>query len=367
MKFTCKRSELSETVNNISRAVAQKSENAHLDCAKLYLDGNRLTFSGYDLNLGIIRTIEVESEDHGQVLLNAKLLTDIVRKLPNEKVTAVIDENLKCTITSGNTVYDIPALSADEYPSLPEVEKSDFFEFEQSVMKSMIEQTIYAVAVTDNKPILKGELFDIEDGVFNLVAIDGFRLAIRTEPIKTEDRFNFVVMGKALSELSKLINENSDKKMTVYVSKKHVSFDLGDYTLVARLLEGEFHKYKGSIPKKFNTYATVNTKQLSDVLERCMLIIVEQTKAPARCSFKDGKISVNVSTPMGIFNDELPVEMEGSSLEIGFNSRYLMEALKAAGTDKVKFSLGVPTSPLMITPLDGDQFTFLVLPVRLKN
>lgn len=366
MKFTCNKKELTDALNNVTRAVPQKSPMQFLECVKFYLDANKLTLTGYDMELAIVTSLEVNSTDHGIILLNARLFSDIVRKLPQDTVTVEIEENLRTTIVSGKSVFTIPALSADDYPELPDVDKTDFFEFEQPVLKNMIEQTIYAVATSDSKPILKGELFDIEDGMFNLVAIDGFRLAIRHESIKTEDKFNFVVKAKALSELSKLLSDDGDKKLTVYVTKKHAAFDMGDYTLVTRLLEGEFHKYKGSIPKKFATSVVVDTKSIIDMLERSMLMIVEHTKAAVRCSFKEGSLNVSCSTALGNFSDMIFIDMEGDDVEIGFNCRYFLDALRATGCDKIRLKLGGSLAPMTVVPFEGDEFTFLVLPVRLK-
>lgn len=338
-----------------------------IECAKLYLDANKLTLTGYDMELAIVTDIEVSSSDHGMFLLNAKLFGDIVRKLPQEDVIIEVDENLRTLIRSGKTKFTIPALSADDYPSLPDIDKSDFFEFEQPLLKNMIEQTIYAAATSDARPILKGELFDIQDGVFNLVAIDGFRLAIRTEKIDTEDRFEFVVKAKALSEVAKLLSDDPDSKLTVYVTKKHVMFQMGSYTLATRLLEGEFHKYKGSIPKKFSSELDADVRLVTDILERSMLMIVEHTKVAVRCVFGNDSLKVSVNTALGNFDDEVDIDMEGTPVEIGFNCRYFLDALKASGTDKVKMRLGGSLAPLMMTPVEGDEFTYLVLPVRLKN
>ncbi len=366
MKFSCSKKELTDALNNVIRAVPPKSPMQYLECVQFYLDAKKLTLTGYDMELAIITSIEVESTDHGIILLNARHFSDIVRKLPEERVTVEIDENLRTVITSGKSVFTIPALSADDYPELPDVDKTDFFEFEQPVLKNMIEQTIYAVATSDSKPILKGELFDIENGMFNLVAIDGFRLAIRHESINTEDRFNFVVKAKALNELSKMLSDDGEKKVTVYVTKKHVAFDIGSYTIVSRLLEGEFHKYQGSVPKKFGTEVVVETKSLIDMLERSMLMIVEHTKAAVRCNFHDGSLSVSCSTALGNFQDMIFTDMTGDSVEIGFNCRYFLDALRAAGCDKIRLKLGNSLSPMTVVPFDGDDFTFLVLPVRLK-
>lgn len=367
MKFTCKQSVLNEAVNNVSRAVPVKSPVTAIEGIKMYLDKNTLELTGYDLELGIQTKIEVKSEDHGEFTVNAKLFSEIIRKMPSDEISVEIDEKLKTTIKGDSAEYNILALSADDYPSMPDYDTSDGFSLSQAVLKNMINQTIFAVSVSDNKPILTGELFDIDEGIFNLVAIDGFRLAVRTEKIKTEDKYHFVVKSKALSEISKLLKDDAEAPVSVYISRKHAVFDINGYLVITRLLEGEFHNYKGSIPKTHSTEIIIDTKRLIASLERCSLLIVEQTKAPVRCIFGDGQVKVSCSTSLGKLSDAFSADISGNKVEIGFNCKYLLDALKAAESDKVKLLLNGGLSPMKIIPADGDAYTFLVLPVRLKN
>ncbi|MBQ5312415.1 MAG: DNA polymerase III subunit beta [Oscillospiraceae bacterium] len=367
MKFKCKQKELNEALNNVIRAVPQKSPMQALEGVKMYLDNNDLELTGYDLEIGIRTTIKVNSEDHGEFVVNARIFSDIVRKMPDDDITIEVDEKLKVTIKGKKAEYNILALTADDYPSIPDIDKSDFFEFPQAVLKNMINQTIFAVSQNDSKPILKGELFDIENGLFTLVAIDGFRLAIRREKIETDDRFNFVVKAKALNEVTKLLRDDEEAKVTVYVTRKHVVFDLNGYMLITRLLEGEFHNYRGSVPQSHSTEVIVNTRDVIDMLERCMLLIVEHTKAAVRCIFENGEIKVSCSTSLGNFSDSCNADITGDITEIGFNCKYFIEAMKAAESDKVKLQLGGNLAPMKIVPLDGDDYTFLLLPVRLKT
>lgn len=367
MKFICSQSVLNEAVVNVSRAVPVKSPLTALEGIKMYLDRNVLELTGYDMELGIQTKIEVESEDHGEFTVNAKLFSEIIRKMPSEKVSVEIDDKLKTTIKGGDAEYNILALAADDYPSIPDYDKSDTLTVPQGLLKNMISQTIFAVSMSDNKPILTGELFDIQDGIFNLVAIDGFRLAVRTEKINTEDRYHFVVKSKALSEVSKLLKDDGENNVNMYVSKKHIVFEIGGYMVISRLLEGEFHNYKGSIPTNYSTEIILSTKDLIASLERCSLLIVEQTKAPVKCTFGDGQVKINCSTALGKLSDVFGADITGNKVDIGFNCRYLLDALKASESDKVRMLLNGGLSPMKIVPADGDAYTFLVLPVRLKN
>ena len=367
MKLLCKQSELNEALTNVSRAVPQKSTISALEGIKLFLNKNSLELTGYDLELGIQTKIEVSSEDIGDCILNSKLFSEIVRKMPSETIEIEIDDNLTTTIRGENAEYKIQALPADEYPSIPDCDTGDNFTVSQAMLRNMINQTIFAVAVTDNRPILMGELFDIMDHNFNLVAIDGYRLAVRSEKIESDNHYNFVVKAKALSEISKLLKDDEKEQVTMHVSKKHIMFEIGSYMVISRLLEGEFHNYKGSIPTSHITDFVLNTRDLIDSLERCMLLINDKAKSPVRFIFKDGTVKISCSTILGKLNDEIKVDHSGSSVEVGFNARYLLDALKATESDKVKLQLNGSTSPMKIVPMEGDAYIFLVLPTRIRS
>ena len=367
MKFVCKQSELNEALANVTRAVPQKSPISALEGVKLYLGKGMLELTGYDLELGIQTKIEVSSDDVGECILNSRLFSEIVRKMPSETIEIEVDENLTTTIRGENAKYNIPAMPADEYPSIPDFDTGDSFTVSQAMLRNMINQTIFAVAVVDNKPILMGELFDIMNHSFNLVAIDGYRLAIRSETIESDDHYNFVVKAKALSEVSKLLKDDGNETVTLHVSKKHIIFEIGKYMVLSRLLEGEFHNYKGSLPASHSTEIILNTRDLIASLERCMLLINEKAKAPVKCIFKDGTVKISCSTTLGKLSDEFKADISGSSVEIGFNCRYLLDALKAAESDKVRMQLNGGLSPMKIVPMDGNAYTFLVLPMRLKS
>ncbi|MCI5905543.1 MAG: DNA polymerase III subunit beta [Oscillospiraceae bacterium] len=367
MKFICQQSELNEALNNVSRAVPQKSPITALTGIKVSLNRTVLELTGYDLELGIQTKIDVQSEDIGDFIIEARLFCEIVRKMPSEEISVETDDNLTVTIKGDKAEYKILAVPADEYPSIPNYDSGDSFTVSQALLKNMINQTIFAVAVTENKPILTGELFDISDYCFNLVAIDGYRLAVRTEKIDTDDRYHFVVKAKALSEVSKLLKDEDESAVTVHVSKKHITFEISGYMVISRLLEGEFHNYKGSIPTNHSTEIILNTKDLISSLERCMLLINDKNKAPVKCIFNNGQVKISCSTAMGKLSDEFDIDLTGPMVEIGFNCRYLLDALKAAESDKVRLLLNGGLSPMKILPMEGDAYTFLVLPVRLKT
>jgi DNA polymerase-3 subunit beta len=341
-----------------------------LEGVKISLNNNTAELTGYDLELGIKTKINVESEDEGEFVLNSRLLCEIVRKLPDGKVVFKVeyDGTMATSISCKNAVYNIIALPADDFPSLPDCGDGEKISFSQPLLKNMINQTVYAAATGDNKPILTGELFDIGGNVFNLVAIDGYRLAIRKEHIDVSGKHYFVVKARTLSEVSKLLGEKeNDENLTLYKTNKHILFEVGEYIIVSRLLEGDFHNYKGSVPVSHQTEIIIDSKLIIDCLERCSLLITDKAKAPVKCLFKDGKANISCSTALGRLDEEFDIDIEGSSVEIGFNCRYLLEAVRASESDKIRMQLNGSLSPMKIVPLDGDDYLFLVLPVRLKN
>ena len=231
----------------------------------------------------------------------------------------------------------------------------------------MINQTNYATSLNDAKPILTGELFDIENSGINMVAIDGFRLAIRYEKINCADKHYFVVPSKALLEASRILKEDAENDCEIFVNSKHILFDINGYRIFTRLLEGEFHNYKNSVPKEFKTEVIVKTSDIVHCLERCSLLLNEKNKAPVKCTFGNGEIKINCKTGIGRLDDSIEAEINGESVLIGFNNKYLLDALKAADTDKVRIQMTGANRAVKIVPFQGDSFTFIVMPVQIKG
>lgn len=367
MKFICDKKTLCEAISNVSKAVSVKSTIPALEGIKIKLSCNILEITGYDLEIGIKTEIEVKSDDVGECILNSRLFSEITRRMPAEEICFDIDENLNVTISGNATEFKISAMSADEYPDLPQVDINKYIEINQDVLKSMINQTIYAVSVKDTKPVLTGELFDIVDGSFNLVAIDGFRLAVRNENINCSDNYHFVVPSKALSEISRMLKEDGELLCRIFTNNKHIIFELNGYQVFARLLEGDFHNYKNSISSEFKTEVIVKTKELIECLERCSLLISEKNKSHIKCKFEDGQVYAECKTAIGHINDEIDVDINGESVVIGFNNKFALDALKATESDKIRLQMNGSNRPIKVLPLQGESFTFLLMPVTLKS
>lgn len=367
MKIICNKQSLYEALVNVSKAAADKSTIAALECVKLKLINSTLVLTGYDLEIGINTSIPVTSSEAGEFCADSRLFSDIVKRMPTDEIEINIDDSLNCTIVGGATEYSIKALSAAEYPAIPELGEGDEIKLSQGVLKSLINGTVFAVSTTDFKPIFKGELFDIADNKLNVVGMDGFRLAIRTESIKCDEERKFIVPARTLIEISRLLKDEDDAVCEIRVTKKQVVFDFSGYTVFSRLLEGEFHNYRGSIPQKCVTEVIITKRDLIDCLERASLLISERVKGPIKCVFDSDSLKISCQTSIGKINDELAVDIAGPKVIMGFNCRYLLEPLKVIKDEKIKMMMNGGNLPMKIVPINGEEYTYLVMPVRIKD
>ena len=366
MKFSCEKAILQAAISTASRAVSAKSSIPALEGLLLEVDAH-LTVSGYNMQTGIRTTVAADITEGGSLVLSARLFGDMIRRLPDDIVVFASDKNLNVKLTCGDASYDLSAISAADYPDLPEVEDQFSFQIQQKILRSMIGETSFAVSTNEARPVHTGSLFEIGEKGLTMVAVDGFRLALRKEPILEKNgNFEFVVPGASLSEVEKICRETDDP-VDVHQGARHVLFKMGDTILIARRLEGEFLAWRQAIPRNNPIKVTVETKQLLSCIERVSLIVSEKLKSPLRCVMGEGEIHITTRTAIGNAQDRCPMEGSGNGLEIGFNNRYMMEALKAASREKVTLELSSPITPCIIVPADGeDNFLFMVLPVRLK-
>jgi len=366
MKFTVNKSDITEAVSNIQRAVSTKTSIPALEGILLSATETGLELCAYDLELGITTVIPAFVMEPGKAVLSAKLFSDIVRRTPAETVTVSVDEKNMATLESGYSRFSIIGIPAEEFPELPKLSDSTQISMPAALLKSMIRQTLFAIAESDAKPIHQGSLFSLENGILDVVSVDGYRLAVRREPVDFSQDLSFVVPGKTLSELLKLIKD-SEEPVEISAGRRHILFKIDNYTVISSLLEGEFLNYKAAIPPESQTEVVLKTREAIDSVERVSLLITDRLKSPIRCLFDNNEVKLNCTTSMGRASDQLDVEMTGQSVEIGFNNRYLLEALRNTECDEVKVQLGGPLSPMKVVPKEGDSFLFLVLPVRLKS
>ncbi len=368
MEFICSRTELCDAVSKVSRAVSAKSSIEALEGILLRTGDDKLFLSGYDLELGISTSIEARVKEKGEIVLSAKLFSDMVRKLPDETVSISCDDKLLTEIKCKNTRFTILGIPSDDFPDIPYFEGNEVAVIGETKLKSMINQTIFAVSQSELKPVLTGSKFILENDTMTVISIDGYRLAIRKEKadIKT-DNISFIVPAKTLGEVLRLLSDEEDKNIVISVTRKHITFDINGYLVLSRLLEGEFVDFESAIPKSYTMEVLVSTKRFSDMIERASLLITERLKSPVRCLFSDNLIKIDCATSIGKVYDETEAKITGGEVEIGFNNRYMLDALKNSECDEVKIQIAGPLSPIKIVPPEGDDFLFLVLPVRLKN
>ena len=366
MKITCLRTDLASAISNVSRAVSTKATIPALEGVLLKAYGESLNISGYNLEIGITTDVEATIIKEGEIVLSARLFLDIVRKLPEEIVTIETDDRMVTYITCGKVDYQIVGMSSVEYPDLPTFQQTDGITVNSKVLRDMIRQTVYAVSDNTSKPIYTGSLYEIKGGVLRIVAIDGFRMAIRSENVESESSTAFVVPGKTQLEVLKLLTED-DEQIEIIVGQRHITFKINSYSVISRLIEGTFLDYKSTIPSNNKTELVINTRMMIDSVERMSLLNSDRIQSPVRCKFMDDEIRLSCASAVGRANDVISVPIIGESVEIGFNNRYMLEALKNTDTDEVKLVLNGPISPIVIKPVKGDSFLSIVVPVRLAN
>ena len=357
---------MAAAVSNVSRAVSTKATIPALEGVLIKAYNDNLNISGYNLEIGITTDIEARVVKEGEIVLGAKLLLDIVRRLPEEIVSIETDDRMVTYITCGKADYQIVGMPSVEYPDLPTFQQTDGISVNSKVMRDMIRQTVYAVSDNTAKPIYTGSLYEISGGVLKIVAIDGFRMAIRSESVESESETSFVVPGKTQLEVLKLLNDD-DSNVDIIVGQRHITFKIKTYSVISRLIEGTFLDYKATVPASEKTTLVIKTRLLIESVERMSLLNSEKIQSPVRCKFAQDEIRLSCASSVGRASDVISVPIIGDNVEIGFNNRYMLEALKNTDTDEVKLVLNGPVSPIVIKPVKGDSFLSIVVPVRLAN
>ena len=366
MKFQCNRQKLNKAVENLQRVTASKTTIPALEGILLKAEKNKLTLCGYDLDIGITTSIDTNIKTEGSVVVPAKLFSDIIKRMPEDIISIETDEKLIIYISGGKAEYKIIGMSAEEYPELPAVASSEKIAIDGKTLKSMIRQTMYAVSDKDENPTQKGSLFEIANGTFRIVSVDGYRLAIRTEKANFDGEKSIIVPRKSLQEIINLISDDVEN-VVIRAGGRHLTMLIGDYTIITRLIEGEFMNYKATIPSVSTTEAVINTRMFSDTIERMSLLLTDRIKTPIKCCFENNTVTTSCNTSKGEATDEFEADITGSYVEIGLDNKYILDALKFAETDEVKIKMNGSLKPIVVLPSEGDNFIFLVMPVRLKN
>ena len=366
MRFTCEKSMLVQGLNIAGRTVAQKSSLSVIEgilCKAEY----GLSLTGYNMETAITYQIDAEITETGECILPAKLFGDIIRRLPEGPVTVVVDENYKVSIRSGYASFTISAESSQDYPELPDVGMGTAVGIPQNALKELISGTIFAVSENQGRPIHTGVKFEVREDSISAIAVDGFRLARRTYSTNTGRTMNFVVPAPGLKEVEKILSD-SDDEAGFTLGRKHILFQIGTATLICRLLEGDFLDWRRVVPFNSPVRLVAHVSDLASSIERVGLIVSEKYKSPVRCVFGDQILQLRTNTTIGAAEDRCPIAGDGKELEIGFNVRYLADALRVIPSEEVTLELTNGLSPIVLTPADDKyDFSYMVLPVRIKN
>lgn len=366
MKFNCEKHILQDAIAIASRAVSPRSALPVLEGILLEAQGDTLKLTGYDMKKAVFTTADCTTVTPGATVLNAKLVGEIVRSMPDGLVNVTIDDNI-AIIRCGKAEYTIPAMQAADFPELPEFEDDRSFSMEQGLLKTMIGETIFAVSDSESRPVYMGTLFTLQDGVLTMVSVDGYRLALRKEEVSGANVDKFIVPGSALSDVERICKD-SKELIHISLSPKHVFFEIGATSIISRRLEGEFIDYNNAIPEKFRYEVIVDRRELLQAVSRVALIVDDKTRVPIRLTFADGTIDIHCATAIGSGVDSCLCDGNGGGTEIGFNHKYLSDALKAAPADEIKICLNTSSAPCVIKGADDDDsFTYLVLPIRLRS
>ncbi len=366
MKFSVEKESFLSAVAKTSRSVAQKSSIPVLEGILIKAEGEKVSLTGYDLEIAISCEVDAKVAREGGAVISAKLLGDICRA--TNGATIDIDcSDVKIEITSGSVFYEISSMNIKDYPELPRGDTVPAATIDGMDFKYMIDKTIFACNQNDKRPVNTGELFELKSDKLTVVALDGYRLAVCSKDVgKAEEDVNIIIPFKTMQEMSRLINDDIGN-ITVCASRYYVLFSCDEFSLLSRLIEGDFVDYKKVIPDGVKTTVKVDVKEFTRCIERASLVISERIRNPLRITFDESGIHVSCKTALGSVNDNIDCEFEGLPLEIGFNNRYLLDALRACGCEKVVLEIiDSITAVKLISDDKNDEFLYLVLPVRFK-
>jgi len=358
-------------VSNVSRAVSGKMATPALEGVLLTATGKEnaghLRISGYNLEIGMTAESACTIGEEGETVINAKLFSDILRNMPSGTVSLSVGDKNMVELRCGSTEYTILGMPARDYPQLPgDGDTEESITLKSGMLRDMINQTLFAVATIDTRPALTGVKFIFSDGLLTMVSLDGYRLAVRKEKVEFSGSSTFIVPGRALSEVGRMVSDG-DYDVVLRQTKRHMVFEIKEYNIITRLLEGEFLDHNKAIPTGEETVVTVDTRAMIDSVTRTSPIIDDRLRSHIKVDFADGSITSACTTAIGRAYDRIDCELKGEDVSVGFSNHYLLDALKAADCDKVRIILNGPLSPVKILPPEGDSFLFLVLPVKLKN
>ena len=366
MNFKCEKSILQDAISTVQKAVTGKSTMPILGGILIKAYDDEILFTGSDLDLSIEKNINAEVIEPGTVVIDAKLLGEIIRKLPNDIIELKTIDNNTIQISCQKSKFKLIHMNSDEFPEIPHISENMIFSVPQRILKNMIKGTIFATAADDSRPILTGVLFEIKGKKLNLVALDGYRLALKSEMLDTDNFINAVIPGKTLSEVSKILDD-SDDSVNITFTPNNILFQLNQTKITSRLLDGEFIKYTSIIPSEYSLKVTAKRLELLDCIERAALMGKEGNTNLVKLDIEEESLIITSNSQLGTVREELNIILQGQPLQIAFNSKYLIDVLRTMEEDEVILELTSSVSPCIIKNKVLDNCTYLVLPVRLMN
>lgn len=369
MYITCEKNKLIDGLNMVGRTVSGRTTLPILECVLLSADEDGLRLTANDLEMSIeTAPIAADITEPGSVALDARLFSEIVRKMPGDYIDIKSDANHFTECVSGRARFNITGLPGEEFPVMPPLEQTAGYTLKARTLKDMIRQTIFSVAVDETKPILTGELLQYRDDALVMVAVDGFRISYRCARLDGEPApMQVVVPAKALNELSRVLPTDGEEEVTFYFAEKRVVFRLRAFTFISRLLEGEFIRYDQIFNEDFTTIVTTARVPLLTGFERACLIARDNKKSPVKLEIKDDSVIITSNTEMGRSYDEVACDIDGQNLEIAFNPRYMIEALRAIDEERIVIKFTTSLSPCIIRGVESDAYKYLILPLRLRS
>ena len=371
MKIVCYKDKIIKALNSVVKGVASKTTMPILEGILIQTNDNEIKLTTYDLEIGIEYIMECEIKEQGSTVVNAIMFSEIIRKLPDTEIYISLNDKNLLEIECEGSLYKLATMNPEEFPELPKIEIENSIEVDQKKKKNMIRKTIFAVSSEENRPIFTGCLFEIENNKLNLVAVDGFRLALRSIYLnKQTNNFSAVIPGKTLNEVNKIISD-SFEPVKIGVSKNQALFEMDNCKIVTRILDGEFLNYKNVIPSNWETRIRVNKNSIQNSFERISLIsasaIEKEKKYPVKVQVDIGKVIISCTNQTGDAKEELFVSTEGKNLEAGFNPKYFLDSLKAVEDEEVFIEFGTSISPCLIKSVENNDYTYMILPIRLKE
>ncbi len=371
MKFTCYKETIIKAINSVVKGVASKTTMPILEGILIQTNDNEIKLTTYDLEIGIEYIMECDVKEQGNTVVNAIMFSEIIRKLPDTEIEITLNDKNLLEIECEGSHYKLATMNPEEFPELPKIEIENSIEIEQNALKNMIRKTIFAVSTEESRPIFTGCLFETENNKLNVVAVDGFRLALRSIFLKTKTNdFNAVIPGKTLNEVNKILSD-SFEPIKIGVAKNQALFEMDNCKIVTRIIDGEFLNYKNVIPSNWETRIRVNKNNFQDCFERISLIssssIEKEKKYPVKVNVDIGKVTISCTNQTGDAKEEIFVSTEGKNLEAGFNPKYFLDSLKSIDDEEVYVEFGTSISPCLIKSVENNDYVYMILPIRLKE